>query len=439
MKYAGMGAIAPNGENHGGLAARCLRYLATAALLLMVAGCKVVIVVPEGGRVVADNGMLCLAGETCEIDVSTTQFSRTFTAIAEPGYRFTGYTEANGHFCPGSNPNCFLSTAGFSGNPGLMSILASNLEFFLAPQFEAVDDRYDVAAWRALLGSLNSSTHRSDAFIFQTVPNTANCDPGVLSSAARERFLHTVNLIRKLHYLPPVEWADSFATEAQQSALVQLANNYLSHFPQPGDSCYSAAAAAGAGSSNLSYRSIQSDPAYYPLGWVNDNYNISSLMEAGHRRWVLYPSLGYTSYGQARGYSSMKVFGFGLPPAAPVPPELAYVAMPYREYPHAMVSMGSARTPWSISMVPPAGVSSNFDYFSQASVSVTHTASGSPLTVHSVHRDNRGYGLANFLSWMVDGWSHDVAYTVTISNVRKRDGSFETISYPVEIDFAELQ
>ena len=70
---------------------------------------------------------------------------------------------------------------------------------------------------------------------------------------------------------------------------------------------------------------------------------------------------------------------------------------------------------------------------------MTNTATGAPLTVHSLHRDNRGYGLANFLSWMVEGWNHDTAYTVTINNVRKRDGSFQTISYPVEIDLAELQ
>ncbi len=438
MNYRQMGSAGPGVTGWNRLVAGALRTLA-ATLLLFGAGCKVIIVVPEGGRVVADNGMLCLAGETCEIDVSTTQFSRIFTAEASPGYRFTGYTAAAGHFCGGSNPSCFLATSGFAGNAALEALLAGDAQFFLAPQFEAVDDRYDVAAWSQLLNSLNSSLHRSDAFIFQSVPNTANCDPGVLSGAARDRFLHTVNLIRKLHYLPPVEYASTFATESQQSALVQLANNYLTHFPQPGDSCYTAAAAAGAGSANLSYRSVQSDPAYYPLGWVNDNYNISSLMEAGHRRWVLYPHLGYTSYGQARGYSSMKVFGFHQPPAVPVSPELEYVAMPYQNYPYVMVSMGSARTPWSISMVPPAGVSSNFDYFSAATVSVTNTATGAPLTVHSLHRDNRGYGLANFLSWMVEGWNHDTAYTVTINNVRKRDGSFQTISYPVEIDLAELQ
>jgi len=39
----------------------------------------------------------------------------------------------------------------------------------------------------------------------------------------------------------------------------------------------------------------------------------------------------------------------------------------------------------------------------------------------------------------VDGWMHDTAYTVTIDNVRMRDGSFRQIQYPVRIEYAALQ
>lgn len=415
------------------------RALAASLLLFTLAGCKVLITVPEGGRVVGTNGTVCLAGEACEIDISNTSFHHTFTAHADPGYRFTGWARAEKTLCSDHTGSCLLTTVGFAGDAWLEAILASDQSFDLLPQFvaEADPSRYDPAEWAQLLDSLNSSWHRSDAFLYQQAPNVGSCDPGSLSSAAGERLLYAVNLIRKLHYLPPVQYDSSFAAQAQQAALVQLANDYLTHSPSPGDTCYSEQAAAGAGSSNLSYRSGQSDPAYYALGLVNDNFNVSNVMQAGHRRWILYTQLGYTTFGQARGYAAMKVFGFNQAPEENVDPALEYVAYPYRRYPYYMVSSGGYPTPWSISMIPAPGMSSRFDHFSAASVSVVETATGTPLHVHSQASDTRGYGLANNLAWMVDGWEHDTPYTVTISNVRMQDGSTRTVQYPVEIDYEE--
>ena len=160
-------------------------------------------------------------------------------------------------------------------------------------------------------------------------------------------------------------------------------------------------------------------------------------MAAGHRRWVLFPNLGYTAYGQVEGYSSMKVFGFGSPPGYDLPDDLEYVAFPYRNYPHVLVSKGSRPTPWSISMVPSSG-SGNFGYFDSASVSIRHAVTGATLSVHSEYSDNIGYGLRNFFSWMVDDWVHDEPYIVTISNVQMPSGASVTIEYPVEIDYEEF-
>lgn len=426
-----------NGKARRGVAAR---LLAATAVALLLGGCRVAIQVPPGGQVISDNGVVCNAGQVCTLDIRDTNFLDTFRAVAATGYSFTGWRSASGYICGGSSKPCTLNTAGFAGNTTLEAILAGSSVFYLAPEFAAEDaGRYDRQAWAALLAGLGSSQYRSNQFLFQVAPNTANCDPGVLTSAARNRMLDTVNLIRRLHYLPPVSYETFHDTQMQQAALVQRANGYLSHYPQPGDACYSAGAAAGAGSANLSYSSSQGDPAYYVLGWANDNYNIASMMEAGHRRWLLHPSLGYTSYGQVAGVAAMKVFGFAQLPSVTLPEDLEYVAFPYRNYPHILVSGGGAATPWSLSMVPAPGVSSLFDHFSSATVTVTADASGEQLAVHSVHRDTKGYGLANFLSWMVDGWMHDTAYTVTIDNVRMRDGSFRQIQYPVRIEYAALQ
>ena len=43
------------------------------------------------------------------------------------------------------------------------------------------------------------------------------------------RFTDAVNLIRKLHYLPPVDYDGFYSSEMQETSLVQLANRYLTH------------------------------------------------------------------------------------------------------------------------------------------------------------------------------------------------------------------
>ena len=215
---------------------------------------------------------------------------------------------------------------------------------------------------------------------------------------------------------------------------MQRANQKLDHSPRPSDKCYTQAAEDGASTSNLSGGTALSDPAADVFGWTNDNNNLSNLMEAGHRRWMLYPPLDQVAYGQVDGYASLKVFGFDSPASAPVPESLAFVALPYRDYPYVLVSQAPRPTPWSISMVPRGTMSSNFDYFGTAQVSVIEKDSGESLSVHSVHRDNKGFGLANFLSWMVDAWQYDTDYLVTISNVRMPGGDSIKVEYPVRVD-----
>lgn len=413
------------------------KFFALASVLFMV-GCRVQVQVPEGGAVTSSQGLNCTAGQTCVIDVSTTSWAESFVAQPAPGYVFTGWKDQSGYGCAGSTLACSLSTTFMAGNPQLASILYDNsVVIYLEPVFEPEDDRYNLASWQSLLSGLNSTQYRSADFLYQALPDEANCDPGVLSGAAAARFAETVNLIRRLHHLPDVSYDSFYATQMQETNLVQLANNYFTHYPQVGDTCYTAGAAAGAGSSNISWASWQGDPAWYAFGWVNDNHNVSSLMAAGHRRWVLNPNLGYTTYGQIGGYASMKVFGFGSPPQYTLPENLEYVAFPYHNYPYVMVESGNYPTPWSISIVPESG-NSPFAYFAGATVTVRDVATGNTLNVHTLHTDTSGYGLRNFLSWMVDGWQYDTQYTVTIDNIQMPDGSVKTIEYPVEIDYEEF-
>lgn len=408
-----------------------------AALVLImcsaVFGCKIVITVPEGGKVVSEDGFECLGGQTCELEVSDTTFDSTFTVIPAAGNTFTRWKKADRHFCGNSGQPCRLRTTGFAGNQKLLDILASDQEFYLEPMFVG----YNVTYWKKTLAQIDKGNFSTDSFLYASEPIVGQCDPGAMNDGPKTRSLQALNQTRKLHDLPGADYAPAYNMQVQESSLVQRANNYpggLNHFPSPGDACYSQAALDGASTSNLSRSSEQTDPASDIFGWTNDNNNLDAVMEAGHRRWMLFPELGYASYGQVEGYSSLKVSDFNMQTLNPVPPGLEYVAMPFRDYPFVLVSPEPQPTPWSLSMVPAGTMSSAFDYFANASVKVTEKATGKQLTVTNLHKDNKGFGLANFLSWMVQNWKYDVDYMVKVSNIRMPDNTTRSVEYPVMVD-----
>ncbi len=403
------------------------------ALVLFLSACKVVIVVPPGGKVISENGEECLAGTTCTIDVSDTSYDDRFQAVPDDGFIFHGWKKREDGLCAGSRATCRLFTTAFGGIPEFLEIIESDREFYLEPDFVA-RSRYPVALWRAMLDETDSGAFSSNKFLYRIRPKTGQCDHGELSLDARLRFLQAVNLIRGLHDLPAVDYDFNFDSEAGQAALVQEANGYLSHFPDPADLCYTAAAATGSQTSNIAGGSRQEDPVSHALGWTNDNRNLAALMAAGHRRWVLHPELGYTAYGQVGSSAVMKAFGFNRQPRLEASPTLSYVAFPYRDYPWVLVNNDQDPTPWSLSMVPMRGVSSEFEHFSNASVTVVDTETGSELLVHSQYSDTDGFGLRNFFSWMVDGWEYDRDYTVTVENIAMPGGNITELEYPVRLD-----
>ncbi len=413
---------------------RLPRVLAIIILAALLGACKIVIIAPENGRVTSASGEVCLAGETCVIEVSTADYEDVFTAVPNAGYTFKRWKAADGHFCGNGTGTCRLSTVGFDAFPQLMAVLASDDEFFMTPIFVSKSNPYDVQYWSQVAAEIEAGKFADDDKLYDIMPIVGQCDPGKLARRAHLRALEAVNQVRDLHRLPHVDRDETFEMEAQEAALVQKANNYLTHFPSSGDKCYTASADTGAQTSNLFGGQKATDPAEQIIGWTNDNQNLAVLMEAGHRRWILNPELGYISYGQVKGPGALKVFGFSKPPKRRVPGNLQYVAFPFKTYPYLMVSKGASPTPWSLSMVPAGNADSQFDYFSNARVKVVDKKSGKPLNVHSLHRDSKRFGLANFLSWMVDDWEHDRNYTVTVSNISLPGGGTRNVQYPVRID-----
>lgn len=110
---------------------------ATLAATATLSGCKIAINVPqEGGTVTTTSGDYnCAAGESCVIDVKTTDFDQTFQAVAAEGYAFSGWKTRDRGLCGGSQQDCRLPTTGFPGNAGLMGVLNSDQEFYLEPTF----------------------------------------------------------------------------------------------------------------------------------------------------------------------------------------------------------------------------------------------------------------------------------------------------------------
>ena len=112
---------------------RLLQLAALASYLILLSGCKILIQVPAGARVVSDN-FECTAGAICEIDVTTTNFNEAFIVEPEPGYQFAGWRKAWRHLCGGSSSACAIDTSGFVGQPALLAFLNNDEIFYLEPQ-----------------------------------------------------------------------------------------------------------------------------------------------------------------------------------------------------------------------------------------------------------------------------------------------------------------
>ncbi len=283
------------------------------------------------------------------------------------------------------------------------------------------------------------------AATYSQLPDIANCVTGVMTTAALQDALTTLNTIRTLHGLPSATLSSADQQTAMEASLMMSANSQLSHTPPTTWKCYTAAGNAGAGSSNL-YASfpnanlslISNDTIF--AGWMTEVNNIVSN-SVGHRRWILNPFTSSVAYGRVAGmYSStqridssaLKVFnnsGGGTVSASAIPD---YVAYPQGNYPtrffdaaaiFSFTAIVDKTTTW--------GGNSGVD-FSAATVTVKPTGGSTNLTISAIAFDNDGYGVPNNIQWKVAGVASGTSYDVTIANVRVR-GVARTYTYSFKI------
>lgn len=264
----------------------------------------------------------------------------------------------------------------------------------------------------------------STASLYSQPPDPARCIAGALRPQTKLRFLEAFNALRTLHGLAPVRYNEAADRAAGEAALIMATNNALSHDPPSTWTCWTAAGAGAAGSSNL----LGGVSSPY-LAYEDDNAILAEWLiegdgdEIGHRRWLLDPYLEETSLGRVIAVLAggvrvdsvvMKVFDFPGSPAGRrgLPKAPDFVAWPQGDYPAPFFS---ARARLSFSITQDPDDLTNVD-FSNARIAISDGER--TLPVRDQLSDNEGYGIANCLSWRVDGIAPGRTYQVTISGVR---------------------
>ncbi|OQK15135.1 hypothetical protein AU255_19340 [Methyloprofundus sedimenti] len=296
--------------------------------------------------------------------------------------------------------------------------------------------------WRTVTKEIRGYSFTTQSFLYDSLPNVTDCVAGILNEQAQQRLLDAFNQTRKLHQLSAITYDHDADFEVQQAALIQRANNFLSHKPGTDATCYSNAGFDGSNSSNLYLSGNDSDPANVLMSFIGDASNISNISGVGHRRTLLNPFLQFTSYGQVLGASGVKVFDFpgNSTTAAEDIPD--YVAFPYLRYPYAFFSdkTSSKKTPWNLTIIEDKSSTwaNQHNYFASAKISVTQKSDGQSMTVADLHFDTNGSGVPNNLSWTVTDWQYDTWYSVVISNIMYQSGETGSIQYDVFIDYKNI-
>lgn len=117
-----------------------IKALLLLGLAGLLAGCKIGVIVTQGGDVQSQSGTNnCSAGNVCEIDVKNTNFTESFIAIPKEGYVFSHWYSGGGFLCTDStDPTCFLSNVAVAGDAGFEAIVASEWMAYLMPVFTFV-------------------------------------------------------------------------------------------------------------------------------------------------------------------------------------------------------------------------------------------------------------------------------------------------------------
>lgn len=164
-----------------------LRTGALLVLSLILAGCKLAVIVVEGGEVQSTSSGTCSAGVVCINQINDTNYAETFTAIPSSGWRFVKWNSGGDFLCAESkNPECVLSNVELAGYEAAESIVASGATFFIMPVFSEILPRPDYDPGRTDYdGGVDSSMMDRVYWSVDGTPPDADSDQWFSSSVNR--------------------------------------------------------------------------------------------------------------------------------------------------------------------------------------------------------------------------------------------------------------
>lgn len=228
-----------------------------------------------------------------------------------------------------------------------------------------------------------------------------SCLPGLLGGSSNAGTLAALNFVRSMAGLGPVTFSPSLNAQAQRAALIMDANDALNHSPGRNWRCWSQTGATTAGRSNLalSWPELRS-------GQIVDLYmddRGASNIDAGHRRWLLYPFTTVMGSGSTTTANALTVIG----PTSALRPNPTWVGWPTAGwFPTTMEPDGR----WSLS----SGLSSVS--FRTAKVQVYRNGKRVGLKRHPVHN---GYGQPTIVWDMASNVPMTGIFTVVVYDIRK--------------------
>lgn len=278
--------------------------------------------------------------------------------------------------------------------------------------------------------------------MFVTVPSVVSpYSLGELKSEVLQDALNTTNLMRFIAHLPSdITLNESFNTEAQAAAVVNAANNKMTHYPtKPQNMIESmfSLGSNGAKSSNLGmgYSSIAQSIVD---GYMDDGDN-SNIDRVGHRLWVLSPKLKQVGFGfanskkpYARGHTAMKVMDSNMYNNSSIDYDFiswpAHTAMPTKYF--------TSKFPWSVSLNADKYDSEKIGNVQVRLVRLTDNktwnfSNGKSDGYFNISTGNYGYLPYTIIFRPTEKLSYkpNDRYRVTISNLTKKDGQAATVEF----------
>ncbi|MEH6519419.1 MAG: hypothetical protein V7742_22305 [Halioglobus sp.] len=117
---------------------KCILLFCVTTLMV---GCKLAVIVVEGGEVQSRGSGVCVAGAICIIDVDDPYFYETFMAVPSTDWYFHKWNSGDKFFCGGSSDqNCTLSFQGHEARKAVEKMVASSEILYLMPLFKPYKD-----------------------------------------------------------------------------------------------------------------------------------------------------------------------------------------------------------------------------------------------------------------------------------------------------------